>query len=260
MLKYHSVLWFAILTVALSFATYFLPLPVEQRSLLVPILLVFIPTVVCIPLVWFTEGGEAIRRLFSSVQGAWKWILISALVGVLLRVIVLIVGTMLGTSIQAEVSAPGTAFVILATIPLAWFEELGWRRFALDRWLESRSPIEAALLVGFPWALVHLVILLPGMMSMGAPAIPQTIVLISLSVMLTWVYVHSGGSLLAVTLLHGLQNGLVVLNRALPIAEATWLMMGVYLISAVLLVIFDRRMFFAKTSRIYWSARPTNNH
>ena len=68
------------------------------------------------------------------------------------------------------------------------------------------------------------------MMSAGAPAIPQTLVLIALGVFLTWTYFRSGGSLLAVTLLHGLQNGLVVLNRGLGIAEATWLMMGVYVL------------------------------
>ena len=248
MLKRNSVLWFVVIIVALSFGTYFLPLPAEQKSLLVPVLLVLIPTLVCIPLVFFTEGREGIRQLFSTVRGAWKWSLIGAGIGALLRVAVLIVGILLGTSIQADLTAPGTAFVILGTIPLAWFEELGWRRFALDRMLKSRSPLEASLLLGLPWSLIHLVIILPGMMSAGAPAVPQTLVLIALSVILTWAYVRSGGSLLAVTLLHGVQNGLVVINRGLGMAESTWLMMGVYILFALLLIIFDRRMFFSKPS------------
>ena len=248
MLKRHSVPWFVILTVTLSFGTYFLPLPVEQKSLLVPILLVLIPTIVCIPLAFFTEGIDGIRQLFSSVRGAWKWGGIGAGIGVLLRIAVLITGILLGTSIRADLSSPGTGFVILATIPLAWFEELGWRRFALDRMLKYRAPFEASLLLGFPWAIIHLILLLPGMMSVGAPAIPQTIGLIALSVLLTWVYVRSGGSLLAVTLLHGVQNGLVVINRGLGMAESTWLLMGIYVLFAVLLVIFERSTFFAKPS------------
>lgn len=246
MLQRHTVLWFVILTLALSFATYFLPLPTEQKSLLVPVLLVLIPTIVCSAIALLSEGVQGIRQLFSSVRGAWKWALIGAGVGALLRVAVLIVGILLGTSIQADLSSPGTAFVILATIPLAWFEELGWRRFALDRLLKSRSPLEALLLLGVPWALIHLVLLLPGMMSVGAPAIPQTLGLIAFSVILTWAYVHSGGSLLAVTLLHGVQNGLVVINRGLGMSEATWLLMSVYVLFAVLLVLFDRRMFFTR--------------
>jgi len=244
MIKRYSVLLFVLITVLLSFAAYFLPLPVDQKSLLVPVVLVFIPTVVCIPLAFFTEGREGIRQLFSSVRGVWKWVLIGAVVGALLRIAVLVVGIMLGKPVQADLTAPGTAFVILATIPLAWFEELGWRRFALDRVLKSRSPVEAALLLGLSWALIHLVIILPGMMSVGASAIPQTIVLIALSIFLTWAYVQSRGSLLTVTLLHGVQNGLVVLNRGLDLAEAAWLMMGVYGALAVLLIIFERRLFF----------------
>src|SRR5687768_2820159 len=153
-LKVHSVLWFVILTLGLSFGAYFLPLPVEQKSLLVPVLLVLVPTIVCIPLALLTEGSQGIRQLFSSVRGAGKWILIGAGVGALLRIAVLIVGILLGTSIQADLSAPGTAFVIVATIPLAWFEELGWRRFALDRLLKSHPPLEASLLLGVPWALI----------------------------------------------------------------------------------------------------------
>lgn len=248
MLQRHSVPWFVTLTVTLSFGTYFLPLPVEQKSLLVPILLVLIPTIVCIPLAFFTEGIDGIRQLFSSVRGAWKWGGIGAGIGALLRITMLITGILLGTSIRADLSSPGTGFVILATIPLAWFEELGWRRFALDRMLKYRAPFEASLLLGFPWAIIHLILLLPGMMSVGAPAIPQTIGLIALSVLLTWVYLRSGGSLLAVTLLHGVQNGLVVINRGLGMAESTWLLMGIYVLFAVLLVIFERSRFFAKPS------------
>ena len=244
----YSILWFVLLTVALSFGAYFLPLPAEGKALLVPVILVLVPTLVSVPLAFLTEGWGGVRQLFSSVHGAWRWILIGAGIGAFLRIAVLVTGLMLGTSMQADLSAPGTLFIILATIPLAWFEELGWRRFALDRVLKSRSPIEASLLLGLPWAIIHLVVLLPGMMSAGAPALPQTLVLLALSVFLTWVYVRSDGSLLAVTLLHGVQNGLVVLNRGLGIAEATWLMMGVYVALAGLLIIFDRRILFAKPS------------
>ena len=245
MLRRHAVLWYVVITITLSFAAYFLPFRPEQKSLLVPVVLVLVPAVVCIPLAYLAEGKDGLRQLFSSAGAGLKWPLIGALVGAFLRVAVLVTGLVLGTSIQADLTAPGTAFVVLATVPLAWFEELGWRRFALHRLLKSRSPINAVLLLGVPWAVIHLILLLPGMMSAGAPAFPQTLVLVALSLFLTWTYVRSGGSLLAVTLLHGLQNGLVVLNRGIGIAEATWLMMGVYVVLAGLLLFFDRRTFFA---------------
>ena len=246
LLKRYVVLWYVVITVALSFAAYFLPFGSEQKSLLVPVVLVLVPTVVCIPLAYLAEGKDGLRRLFSRAGGGLIWLLIGALSGAFLRVAVLVTGLAMGTSIQADLAAPGTPFIILATIPLAWFEELGWRRFALDRLLQSHSPIESALLLGLPWALIHIILLLPGMMSVSAPAFPQTLVLLALSLFLTWTYVRSSGSLLAVTLLHGLQNGLVVLNRGIDIVDATWLMMGVYVVLAGLLLWFDRRTFFAK--------------
>jgi len=246
MKTYASIIWFVLFTIALSFAAYFIPLPEESRALIVPVILTFIPTIVCMPLAYFTEGSSGLRQLFSSAKSGFKWLLIGVLVGTGMRVAVLIVGFIAGTSIKADFSVPGTWFVVLATIPLAYFEELGWRRFALDRLLKSRSPIESSLLLGLPWAVIHLVIVLPGMMSVGAPPIPQTVVLVCLSVVITWAYVRSGGSVFTATLVHGVQNGLVVLNRNIGIADATWLMMWTYLLLAVIIIIVDRKMFFAK--------------
>ena len=217
--------------------------------MLVPVLLVFIPTLVCIPLAYLTEGRDGLRQLFSSANSGLRWLAIGAAVGALVRVAVFVAGSILDMPIQADLSGPGTWFVVLATVPLAYFEELGWRRFALDRLLKSRSPFESALLLGLPWGLLHIVILLPGMMSAGVPVIGQVGTVILISIVLTWAYVRSGGSVLTVTLLHGVQNGMVVLNRGLPIEDATWLMMGVYLVIALLFVFFDRRLFFAKVAK-----------
>lgn len=135
-------------------------------------------------------------------------------------------------------------------IPLAYLEQLGWRRFALDRVLRYRSPFSATLLLGMPSAMVHLVILLPGMIDTGAPAVAQSIQLMSLRFFLTWVYLRSGGSVLTATLLHGTQNAFVVLNRRLAMAESNWLSMAVYLVLAIILVIVERRKFMVEGSAI----------
>jgi len=241
-----AIFWFVLLTVALSFAAYFIPLPEESRALLVPVILVFIPTIVCIPLAFLAEGRSGIRQLFSSAGSGIQWLVVGMLVGGGMRLAVLTFGVIAGTSIKADFGVPGTWFVVFATTPLAYFEELGWRRFALDRLLRLRSPFESSLLLGLPWGVIHLVPILPGMMSVGAPAIPQTVVLICLSIVITWAYVRSGGSVFTTTLLHGVQNGLVVLNRGIGIADATWLMMWTYLLLVVILVLADRKMFLAK--------------
>ena len=251
MLKRHPVLWYAVITVALSFAAYFLPLPVEQKSLLVPVLMVFIPTLVSVPMALVTEGREGIRQMLSTAslrRGGIKWLLIGASLGVLVRVVAWVIAILFRMPIKADLSDPGVWFILLATIPLALFEEIGWRSYALDRVLKTRSPLVASLLIGLPWGFLHLTILLPGMMSVGTHPIAQVGSVLLISIILTWAYVRSGHSLWAVTFLHGVQNGLVVLNRGLSIVPASWLLFASCFIMAVLLILLGRRTFFTEPS------------
>ena len=150
--------------------------------------------------------------------------------------------------IKADLSDPTAWFILLATIPLALFEEIGWRSYAIDPVLRTRSPLEASLLIGLPWGFLHLTILLPGMMSEDVPAIAQVGSVVLISIILTWAYVRSTHSLWTVTFLHGVQNGLVVLNRGLSLVPASWLLFASCFILAVVLILFDRRTFFTKPS------------
>lgn len=251
MLKRHPILWYSVIAVALSFATYFLPLPVEQKGLLVPVLMVLIPTFVSIPMALITEGRDGIRQMVATAslgRGGIKWLLIGAGVGALIRVIAWLIAILLRMPIKADLSDASAWFILLATIPLALFEEIGWRSYALERVLNTRSPLEASLLIGLPWGFLHLAILLPGMMSESVPAIAQVGSVLLISIILTWAYVRSGYSLWAVTFLHGVQNGLVVLNRGLSIIPASWLLFASCFVMAVLLILLDRRTFFTKPS------------
>jgi membrane protease YdiL (CAAX protease family) len=249
--KRHSVFWFILITVALSFGTYFLPLPIEQKSLLVPVLMVFIPTLVSVPFAFITEGRDGIGQMLSTAsfrRGGVKWLLIGAGVGAMIRVIAWSLAVLLQMPVKTDLSDPSAWFLLLVTIPLALFEEIGWRSYALERVLRTRSPLEAGLLIGLPWGSLHLTILLPGMMSVGTHPIAQVGSVILLSVILTWAYVRSGHSLWTVTFLHGVQNGLVVLNRGLSIEPASWLLFASYFILVMVLILFDRHRFFTKPS------------
>lgn len=249
--KRYSVFWFILITVALSFGTYFLPLPIEQKSLLVPVLMVFIPTLVSLPLAFITEGRDGIQQMLSTAsfrRGGVKWLLIGAGVGAMIRVIAWLLAILLQMPVKTDLSDPSAWFLLLVTIPLALFEEIGWRSYALERVLRTRSPLEAGLLIGLPWGFLHLTILLPGMMSVGTHPIAQVGSVILISVILTWAYVRSGHSLWTVTFLHGVQNGLVVLNRGLSIGPASWLLFASYFILVIVLILFDRHIFFTKPS------------
>ena len=127
-LKKYSVVWFVILTVALSFATYFLPLPLEQRSLLVPVLMVFIPTLVSVPIALVAEGREGIRQMLSTASlrsGGVKWLLIGAGLGALVRVIAWVIAILFRMPIKVDLSDPSAWFILLITIPLRCSKRLG---------------------------------------------------------------------------------------------------------------------------------------
>lgn len=99
-------------------------------------------------------------------------------------------------------------FVILFTGgPLQ--EEFGWRGYALPR-LQSRfSALTASVILGFFWWLWHLpLVFIPGrFMADTLPVFLALGVVITLtSILFTWVYNHTNGSVLAALLLHTSMN------------------------------------------------------
>lgn len=99
-------------------------------------------------------------------------------------------------------------FVILFTAgPLQ--EEFGWRGYALPR-LQSRfSALTASLIVGFFWWLWHLpAVFIPGrFMADSLPVFLALAAVIMLaSVLFTWVYNNTDGSVLAALLMHAAMN------------------------------------------------------
>jgi membrane protease YdiL (CAAX protease family) len=86
-------------------------------------------------------------------------------------------------------------------------EELGWRGFALPRLLYSRSAVTASFIVGLIWGLWHL----PAFFINGLPqnqvSLPAFLVaVVALSVLMTWVYQHTHGSILVAILIHWVFN------------------------------------------------------
>ena len=80
------------------------------------------------------------------------------------------------------------------------FEEIGWRGFALPHLQRRYSALVSSLIIGLVWAFWHFpnfFFFTPTMLAVFVPKV------IALSVIFTWVYNSTGGSLFAVVLLHG---------------------------------------------------------
>jgi membrane protease YdiL (CAAX protease family) len=95
----------------------------------------------------------------------------------------------------------------LVTDPGPLGEELGWRGFALPRLLERWSALSASLILGLIWGLWHL----PAFFFSGLPqsqfSLPAFLVgTVALSVLMTWVFQNTRGSVLLAVLIHWLFN------------------------------------------------------
>jgi membrane protease YdiL (CAAX protease family) len=88
-------------------------------------------------------------------------------------------------------------------LAIALAEEPGFRGFALSRFLASRSALAAALIVGALHTLWHLPFFI-GMLSEGdfIGILNLALIIISGSVLFTWLFNNTNGSVLIAMLLH----------------------------------------------------------
>jgi len=112
------------------------------------------------------------------------------------------------------VSHPWQLLVFLLTLlvggPLT--EELGWRGFALDRLQARWNAFPTSLILGSIWALWHLPLFFTPRMPQYGMGVGTAdfwlflVSIISLAVIITWVYNHTQCNVLAAMLLHFLFN------------------------------------------------------
>lgn len=103
---------------------------------------------------------------------------------------------------------PNFGIVTLFLYNLVFFgfgEETGWRGFALPRLQRRFSALQSAMLLTVPWAAWHLPLFLyrPGYMSMDIAGVTGWILsLLTGSVLLTWFYNSTRGSILVCAIFH----------------------------------------------------------
>ena len=157
-------------------------------------------------------GARLVRGLIRTGEAGW---LVFA-IGFPFVVTLLSVGAEIAAGEGASIL--GSAQPLSAALALAavyWIglrvllggglgEEIGIRGFALPVLLTRLGPRKASVVIGVFWALWHLPALL------GQPALiwtAQLFLCVSLSVVFTYVWLRTGGSILVAILLHGAING-----------------------------------------------------
>lgn len=222
----RQVVWFVALCLALAAASAAL-IPVAPQ--LVPFLLAMGPAVIALAIAWRAGHGSLrnlIRLLWRRPNRA-RWYLVLALpIGLALAT--LAVGVAMGAvaSDPFRDAFPAALIVPLVVLVPAFAEELAWRGFAVARLMTVMSPLRASLVLAVPWVVMHLVLMLPGGMNEGAELWPTIVSLVAYSVVMTWVFVGTGGSVLVCSLLHAGLNGVVPLMSGMD-PDASWVVRAI---------------------------------
>lgn len=206
---------------------------------LVPFALAFAPALIAVVLAW-REGDGALRRLLRTLSKrppVARWYLVLGLP---------VLGTLAVIPLAVALGEPGTglfddllpAALIVPLIVLlpAFTEELAWRGFALPRVMAAMSPLRASLALAAPWVALHMVLFLPGQAYEHLAVWPAILAVVSLSIIGTWIFVRTGGSVLMAGLFHALFNGTTPLMSGID-PEVGWALRAVILALIALTVI-----------------------
>lgn len=222
-----------------------------------PLMLVmgYMPTVAAVIVTQQTKGKEGVRTLFRKllvVRVGIRWFLfaIFGLAGLYI-VSILIYNQFSGLPTISILSQNLPAFkspmqlvlqiaILFLIVGIVNGEELAWRGFALPRLQAKFSALTSSLILGVIWSLFHLPLFFTtsGTSQADMSFINFLASTVALTVLFTWMYNNTRGSVLMAYLLHAAAN---TWTRVFPIdhggATLGWIVTILLIFSAVIVVV-----------------------
>jgi membrane protease YdiL (CAAX protease family) len=211
-----------------------------------PLLATFGPALSALLVSWSGKAGMGKRALLQQLtirKVAWPWYLVSLLTPAAL----MLAGTGLAVLLGEPpphfswprhwYSIPATFLLILVLGgPLG--EEPGWRGYAFPLLISRLGPLLASLVVGLLWAFWHLPLwFITGSLQSFQPFGGFLLQTLAVSVLFTWVWMASRGSLLTALLLHTAMNTSAAFLPAIPGLNTSLPAWWCTILAAVILVI-----------------------
>ena len=222
------------------------------------------PTLSAVIVIAITEGKTGLatffKRYLQGRAGILWWLIV--LFGILLSLNI-VASVILGSSIWSEflrnlgLIIPTYLITLIVGVILGpLWEEPGWRGFALPHLQAQFGPFMGSVILGVIWAIWHAPGYLGGWMLSTVPAL--LVYSIGFSILATWVYNNSRGSILLMILLHSSSNAAISVGaRVLPtdlspamhaFVYGGWIPAVMGSVIAILILIFTKgRLGYTKT-------------
>jgi uncharacterized protein len=179
------------------------------------------PLLAGVTLAWLTGGRAGVldlgHRLVDARRITRRWWVVVLAFWPVFDLVVAVAARMLGVTeapldvhwgVLADPGALGFVLVLSFVLPAA--EEIGLRGYYLDRLQERFGIVLAGLLNGVTWAIWHApFVVFPGYYAATTfdPELSWWLPMIVFdTLLLVWVYNHTGRSILAVVVFHGMMN------------------------------------------------------
>ena len=246
LVKRHPLIAFFVLALALSWWPWILyafglyPAPIAS----------FGPFLAALVVLAITQGksgiGGLLRRMVRWRVGI-RWYAVALLLPVGIALAATALNVLLGAQAPSAADLGGwtglfSTFALALLIPGigGTWEEPGWRGFALPRLQAGRSALVASLILGAVWALWHL----PFVVATGQMGGWDIVIIMAWTLVLTWVYNGTGGSVLIIMMMHAMFNtlsGSFISPLAFSGADSvrqSWLLAAVWCAVAVAVVMW----------------------
>ena len=171
------------------------------------------PGIVAIILTAFYFGRNGLKSLFKEIvkwRVKFKWYSIIFILGIVLCALSLLIFDGMSTENIRPDNPYNFVFYFLLILPLsALWEEIGWRGFLLPQLQEKYTSLKSSFIIGFIWGLWHLPIYL-ALNPYGDKTIIFFFIMFigcfALSVIATWLFNSTKGSLFICILFHNAIN------------------------------------------------------